>query len=122
MLRNDPRHDLFRARGLWLPEDAVFLGTDKGAVAFTGYDGENIELHMAGEPGWLTPTLLRCVWAYVWGQLDCTRCTARVREDRTRSLGICLRVGFKVEGFMRRAEEGHGVLILGMLREESRYG
>ncbi len=122
MIRTDARHDLFQRHGLWLPDDAVFIGTDKGAVAFTGYDGENVELHMAGDRGWLTPTLLRSVWAYVWGQLDCTRCTARVREDRTTALEIDLRLGFRVEGYMRRAEQGHGVFILGMLREESKYG
>ncbi len=122
MIRTDARHDLFQRHGLWLPDDAVFIGTDKGAVAFTGYDGENVQLHMAGGRGWLTPTLLRSVWAYVWGQLDCTRCTAFVREDRTTALEIDLRLGFKVEGYMRRAEQGLGVFVLGMLREECRYG
>jgi hypothetical protein len=121
-LRTDARHDLFERNGLWLPDNAVFLGTDKGAVAFTNYDGENVELYMAGERGWLTPVLLRSVWAYVWGVLDCTRCTARVREDRETALRIDLRLGFKVEGYMRQADQGLGVWILGMLREESRYG
>jgi len=121
-LRTDPRHDLFERHGLWLPEDAVFLGTDKGAVAFTNYDGETVEMHMAGERGWLTPTLLRCVWAYVWDVLECVRVTARVREDRETALRIDLRLGFKVEGYMRQAEQGLGVWVLGMLREECRYG
>jgi hypothetical protein len=121
-LRTDPRHELFERHGLWLPENAVFLGTDKGAVAFTNYDGETVELHMAGERGWVSKTLLKSVWAYVWGVLDCTRCTAKVREDRLGSLRINLRLGFKVEGYMRQADQGLGVWILGMLKEESRYG
>ena len=122
MLRNDPRFDLFEAAGIPLTHDAVFLGTEKGAVAFTDYNGENVQLHMCGERGWLTPHLLRCTWAYVWGVLDCRRCTALVREDRTAALRINLRLGFKVEGYMRQADEGLGVWVLGMLREECRYG
>jgi hypothetical protein len=121
-LRTDDRRDLFERNGLWLPEPAVFLGTDKGAVAFTNYDGDNVELHMAGERGWLTPVLLRSVWAYVWDVLECTRVTARVREDRETALRIDLRLGFKVEGYMRQADQGLGVWILGMLKEECRYG
>lgn len=122
MLRSDPRFDLFERAGIPLTHDAVFLGTDKGAVAFTDYNGENVQLHMCGEKGWLTPQLLRSVWAYVWGVLECRRCTALVREDRITALRINLRLGFKIEGYMRKADEGLGVLVLGMLKEECRYG
>lgn len=122
MLSNAPRFELFEAKGIPVTADAVFLGTDKGAVAFTDWNGDNVQMHMAGERGWLTPTLLRAAFAYVWGVLDCRRVTALVREDRETALRINLRLGFKIEGYIREAEEGHGVWVLGMLREESKYG
>jgi hypothetical protein len=122
MLSNAPRFELFEAKGIPLTHDAVFLGTERGAVAFTDYSGENVQMHMAGKRGWLTPTLLRSAFAYVWGVLDCRRVTALVREDRETALRINLRLGFKVEGYMREADSGLGVWVLGMLREESRYG
>jgi RimJ/RimL family protein N-acetyltransferase len=117
----EPRHALFAEFGLTVDDDAVFIGNEKGAVAFTRYTGEDVELHFCGHRGWATKGLMLTVYKYIWDVMECRRCTIRVREDREDSLRINMRMGFKVEGYMRCAEKGLGVWVLGMLREECRY-
>ena len=121
-ITTNPRFDLFEQHGMGVPENATFLGTERGAFAFANYTGDTVDIHMAGERGWCTRKLLRLMWAYVWDQLGCTRLTVYVREDRAEALAIDLRVGFQIEGYMRQADSGLGVWVLGMLRGDCSYG
>ena len=121
MLSSEPRHGLFRAAGLPLLADAVFIGNARGAAAFTHYTGDDIEAHICGEKGWGTPQVLRASFAYIFGTADCIRCTARVRADRQEAAEIAIRLGFRLEGVLRQADNGLDVLLFGMLREECRW-
>jgi hypothetical protein len=121
LLQDDQRHRArFEAAGLRVPADSVFIGNALGAVAVYDFTDDNAVLAMAGERGWLTREVIACVWSYVWDQCELPRVTALVREDRVNALRINVRLGFKVEGLLRRFEQGHNVIVLGMLREECR--
>lgn len=110
-----------------LTPGAVFWGREidgetRGVVAFDHYSGDDVELIYAGEPGWITPRLLRAVFAYVFEIMGCTRCTGRVTADDTYALSLAQRMGFKIEGRLRRACKGLDVIVVGMLKEECQYG
>jgi RimJ/RimL family protein N-acetyltransferase len=109
-------------------KDAQFIGRldDKENVvascAFSSYTGEgnDIELSFACDPNGGTPALVAAIFGYAFGQLKCARVTARVRKDNHASRRLVKRLGFKLEGCMRKAERGKDKLIFGLLREE--YG
>lgn len=108
-------------------QDATFIGrilrendpsSIVAACAFSNWTGEDVELSFAAEPGSGTVGLLRLIFGYVFGQLGCVRCTATVRTGNHQSLRLCKRIGFKREGLKRKAQQGHDLVILGLLREE----
>ena len=89
------------------------------AVGFCNYRyGDDIELSVAAEPGSGTAGLLGCIWAYVFEQLGCSRCTAHIRDDNAASIRLAKRLKFKHEGTLRKARDGHDVHIYGLIRED----
>lgn len=95
-------------------------GNPVAVVAFSNYrEGEDVELSVAGDPGSASRGLLACVWAYVFGQLGCSRCTVYIREDNAQSVKLAARLGFVYEGRLRKARNGKDVLVYGLLKEES---
>lgn len=105
--------------------NAQFLGwTVNGEVAsvvgFHSYYGDDVELSAAAVSG--SPAYVRAIFDYVFVQLKCRRCTARVRADNKRSLKLVRRLGFVKEGVMRKARAGHDLLIFGLLKEDYKHG
>lgn len=105
----------------YIPGDAVFIGNKKGAVAIFNYDGENCEIAMSGDSGWLNRTLIRAIFLQIFEVMSCARVTARVLANNERALSIDTRIGFVLEGRLRSAVDGHDVFILGMLKNECRW-
>lgn len=109
--------------GATLGPDAVFIANTKpyGVVGFERWTGDDVEVHVAGERGFLTRRFLRCLAGYAFGQLECARVTGRVPDFRPESFDVGKRLGFTHEGTLRRAHKGHDFHILGMLRQECRW-
>lgn len=105
----------------YIPDDAVFIGNDKGAVAIFNYTGDDCELAMAGKRGWLNRTLIRAVFLQIFVVMGCARATARVAADNDLALDIDKRLGFVVEGRLRNAVDGRDVFVLGILKDECRW-
>jgi hypothetical protein len=106
-----------------IPADAQFIGRAvDGVAAFFNREWANVEIAYAGEPGWLTPDLVRLGFRYVFDVLGCNRCTARIEADNAYSLHLAKRFGFVEEGRVRGLKNGRDVIILGMLKEECRHG
>lgn len=109
-------------------KDAQFIGRldEKENVvascAFSSWTGEgnDVELSFACDPNGGAPSLVAAIFAYVFADLKCARATARVRKDNHASRRLVKRLGFKLEGCMRKAERGKDKLIYGLLKEE--YG
>lgn len=91
----------------------------KGAVVFHDYDSEDVELTAAGDTGWLTRRLIRFIGWFVFEYIRCMRCTMRIAVGNKRMVDLAHRLGFTLEGRMRKARNGEDVLIFGMLREEN---
>lgn len=109
-----------------LRPDAQFIGRERdgvllGVCGFQDWNYTDVELVWAGSRGFGSKELARVCWHYVWETLGCERCTGRIRADNTHSLALAERMGFKREGLLRRAWQGHDVHIVGMLREECRF-
>lgn len=108
--------------GLEFP-NAEFLGvTHHGkpvcVVAFNQWTGDDVEINVFAEAGTGSRTLLNLVWAYVFEQLKCARCSVSIREDNEKSLRLAERLGFVLEGRKRKAKDGKDVLIFGLLKED----
>jgi RimJ/RimL family protein N-acetyltransferase len=107
-------HATFLAR---LRED----GSIWGCVAYDRFSSHNCEMHMAGDPGWVSPAMARHAFRYPFGQLGLARVTGLVASDDDLTLGLDKRMGFREEGRMRQAlGPDLDVIILGMLRDECR--
>lgn len=102
---------------------AKFIGSSKNGLltsvcAFSGYNRDDVELSFACDKDAGTPGLLFAIFAYVFEQLQCTRCTAKIREDNDESVNLVTKIGFVQEGRMRRAKSGKDVLVFGLLKED----
>jgi RimJ/RimL family protein N-acetyltransferase len=92
-----------------------------GVSATEHWPGADLNVNIAAEPGsaWASRRFLRALFAYPFVQLGVPRVTARVLEGNAASHALCKRLGFQLEGVMRRATPGgDNVWIYGMLRDE----
>src|SRR5690349_3238467 len=97
-------------------------GTLIAGLVYREYTGRDIQLSIAADsPKWCTKRTLRYLLGYPFLQLKCARVTAIVAKKNKRSRTLVERLGFKLEGTIRRAfPKDHG-LIYGMLREECKW-
>jgi hypothetical protein len=66
-----------------------------------------------------SPEVCRAVFAYVFKQLGCVRCTSITKKSNTRARGFLEALNFKLEGTMRRGYDGaKDALIYGLLAED----
>lgn len=107
--------------------DAQFIGRIKNdrivaVCGFSLYTGDDVELSLAADPGSGSRELLYWIFAYVFVQLQCSRCTARILEDNEPSRKLVERLGFVIEGRQRKAKDGKTKLLYGLIKEDLRYG
>jgi RimJ/RimL family protein N-acetyltransferase len=100
------------------------IGTERdgeviNGVLFNHFENSDVHVSVAGH-GW-TRGFLRAVGRYVFEGLGCERMTAITRcEDVA---GFARRLGGQVEGVLRNHfGAGHDGIMLGILREEYRFG
>lgn len=92
-------------------------------ITFSNYRSHNIEISCASETGtaW-RPHVLRAVFTYVFGQLDCVRCTCITSKANKKTRDFLESLGFVLEGNIRLGYGGtKDALIYGLLRSECRY-
>lgn len=89
--------------------------------AFAGWEGDNIEGMLWSERHGLSRELLTQCARYVFGELGCNRITIRVQDDNADMIRVAPKLGFKHEGTMREAHQGHDVHIYGLLKKECRW-
>jgi RimJ/RimL family protein N-acetyltransferase len=108
------------------PTESYFIGQYDGAVtAVAGLsDWNKIDVELSlWSAGRLSRTFLRRLWVYCFDELGCVRVTARTGAHNERCIGVLERVGFKLEGRLRKAFDGQAdLLVFGLIREEFRYG
>lgn len=89
-----------------------------GGIIFSTYEGCDIRATVAGS-GW-TRAFLKAAGAYVFGQLECQRCTFVTEQPMV--IDLVERMGGQVEGRLRNHfGYGRDGILLGVLKEEYRW-
>jgi hypothetical protein len=103
----------------------VFLsvrGEDaRGAVLYRNYASGDVEMLCAGEPGWVTPGLVKFVLTYPFKALACRRVTCLAHRKNKAMRNYLERMGFRLEGVKRKALDGADLMIYGLLDGESKW-
>jgi len=91
----------FAALGAYRGERLLggFLYTNYRPIADTGL--YSVDMHMAGEPGWLTRSTLRAFFAYPFLQLNCSRLVGSIRADNAAARRVAEGIGCKLDGVVR---------------------
>jgi RimJ/RimL family protein N-acetyltransferase len=89
-------------------------------ASFSTYQGYDIEITVAAEPGGITRALLRAWGQYVRDQLGCGRVS--ITTEQPFVVGLAKRLGGQVEGLKRHAfgPDRHGYHV-GILKEEWKF-
>lgn len=93
----------------------------KGVVLYKNYTSGDIEMLCAGEPGWVTPGLLKFVLSYPFEQLNCNRITCLAHRKNKAMRGYLVRMGFKLEGVKRKALNGEDLMMYGLLKGKTKW-
>ena len=109
--------------------DATAIGQERNGeivavVVFDGFSDVDCNIHIAsdGSGRWLTRELLARAFAYPFIQLGYPRVTGLVPAGNNDALRFDEHLGFKREGYHRKAApDGGDIISLGLLREDCRY-
>jgi RimJ/RimL family protein N-acetyltransferase len=102
-LTDKPTESLFQFLsnriGLNRTSDFVGLGRvvdDKlvGVLGFNNFNGASVQMHMAGDPGWLTRGMLETAARYVFETLGLQMILALVPSGNVKALEMDKRMGF----------------------------
>jgi len=121
-----------RAGGTWDASQATMCATlgllslERGLIAgvvYEGYNGANIEMHVAATPGanWLNRQFLWAAFHYPFEQLGLKRVTGVVPAANAHALQFDLKLGFSIEATLKDAHPTGDVHILRMMRDECRW-
>lgn len=79
-----------------------------------------IEMSIAADsPKWASRQVIGVLLRYPFLQLGCQRVTACVAAKNWESLEFNKRLGFQVEGYVRRGFGDDDLIVMGLLREEA---
>lgn len=104
--------------------ETVFIGQEIGGklVAVVGFShyvpDTDIEISVASESRGSARAILRAAFQYVFGQSNCLRCTVRIPADNEASIRLATRLGFQMEGRLRRGFRNRDALLFGLIRDE----
>lgn len=114
----DPSQQPYTAIGLKRAGEII------AATIYNYYSGSNVAMSFAAIPGrrWLTRAYLHAIFRYPFVQLGVRRVTGFVAAKNSDSLRFAHHLGAKLEGVMKHALPDDDLVILGILREDCRYG
>lgn len=115
--------------GLKAGEGQAAIGRERrgrlvAGALYEGFNGRNIWMHVAAEPGawWMTRTYLRACFAYPFRVCKVERITGYVDESNARSVHFVQRLGFRPEARLAgAAPDGSDVTLYVMRRADCRW-
>jgi len=105
------------------------IGLERGGeleagVLYEGFNGQNVWMHVAAEPGssWMTRGFLRYSFEYPFNEMGVKRVSGYVSEGNAASRRLVEHLGFKPEARLKQAsEDGSDVIIYSMWRDDCRF-
>lgn len=107
-------------KGLGLEREGELVA----GVIYEGWNGVNIWMHVAAEPGkrWMTKEYLRYCFYYPFVELGCKRVSGYVEASNEVARKFDEHLGFKQEAVLNgAATDGGDVILYVMRREDCRY-
>ena len=96
-------------------------GEIRGAVVYTNYSGANVFATIAMTAP-MSKKFLFSIFHAPFLQFCCNHITCCIEESNRKSVNLCTRLGFTLEGRLREsAIDGEDVLIMGMLKSECKW-
>lgn len=123
-------HSFVRARTpINMVSGSQAIGLEKdgeliAGVVYEGYNGHNVWMHVAAEPGkrWLNRLYLRVCFMYPFEQLKCQRVSGYVEEWNAEARKFDEHLGFTEEAVLKgAASDGGDVILYVMRREDCKY-
>jgi hypothetical protein len=99
-------------------------GTIKAGVVYADWNGSNIFMHVAAEPGvvWLTRGSLYTFFAYPFIQCGCRRVTGWVEASNMAARELDEHLGFVEEARLKQAaRDGGDVILYAMTKDQCRF-
>lgn len=100
---------------------AVKDGRLIGCVGYDDWNGASCQMHMAGEPGWLTRSFLRAAFAYPFLEAGCRTVLAVVAASNARALDIDRRLGFREVARLEEAAPDGDLVVMQLRRNDCRW-
>lgn len=116
--------------GFYFRSDAFAIGWKdtngklKAVTIMEDFDKQNCMIHLVSDQSvnWFNRYYIKFIFNYLFKILGLRRVTATVPVDNQKALSFDTRMGFQVEGMLRKAEIGDvDMVIFGMLREECKW-
>jgi RimJ/RimL family protein N-acetyltransferase len=106
-------------QGIGLLKDGVLVG----GVLYSGFNGENIWMHVAGDGGrWINRAILKAAFAYPFVQLGVSNVWGWVDASNEKARRLDEHLGFKQNAVLTgAAKDGGDVIIYRMTKEECRF-
>lgn len=140
MLTTNPRWrmtaDLYRCLSFFnsithLPESAGMkaIGLERDGVmvaasVFEGFNGQNVWVHLAAEPGarWMTRDYLRYCFHYVFNEMGVKRLSGYVNASNAAARRVNEHFGYQKEAVLKgAAPDGGDVILYVMWRQDCRF-
>ncbi|OIP19572.1 MAG: hypothetical protein AUK51_01160 [Comamonadaceae bacterium CG2_30_59_20] len=103
-------------KAIGLERDGVLVA----GVVYEGFNGVNVWMHVAAEPGarWMTKSYLRYCFHYPFNELGVSRVSAYVNASNTAAVHMDDHIGFKREALLKGAAPDGGDVIIYMMRKQ----
>jgi RimJ/RimL family protein N-acetyltransferase len=107
-------------KGLGLERDGELVA----GVVYEGFNGKNVWMHVAAEPGakWMTREYLRYCFHYPFNEMGVQRVTGYVEASNELARRFDEHLGFRQEAVLKgAATDGGDVILYVMWKDECRY-
>lgn len=100
---------------------SVVGGIIRGVVGYDGYNGASVQMHVAGEPGWLTRDLIKACFDYPFNVCEVNVILGLVPSGNKEAIRFNEHLGFRVRTVLEGAHPDGSLILMTMTRGECRY-
>lgn len=115
-----PMQAVVNMKGLGLERDGVLVA----GVLYEGFNGQNVWMHVAAEPGgrWMTKDYLHYCFHYPFNEMGVKRVSGYVNASNVEARRLDEHLGFKQEAVLSgAAPDGGDVVVYAMWRDDCRF-